>query len=152
MSGGFSPPAGRRRLIAGGASAPVVESVGLSPVDQEAPNWRQALQRELRVHRYALRTEAAYLDWLKRYVHYHGGPEHRQMGEREVKEYPAIERHVAPSTQNQAFSALLFAYTKVYEKDLGDLTGTARAKGDKRLPVALTTQEVQRLLAHLSGT
>jgi integron integrase len=76
------------------------------------------------------------------------------MGTRQVKmylEHLAIERHVAPSTQNQAFSALLFAYTKVYEKKLGDLSETARAKGDTRLPVVLTVDEVERLLARLTG-
>lgn len=98
-----------------GDVSPVVEELGPPRVDQSAPEWHQAVQRELRVHHYALRTEEAYLDWLKRYVQYHGGRDPRQMGTREVKaylEHLAIDRHVAPSTQNQAFSALLFAYTK----------------------------------------
>lgn len=136
-------------------SPPVVQELGPPRVDERAPDWYQAVQRELRVHHYAIRTESAYLDWLSRYVTFHGGRNPREMGTREVKaflEHLAIERNVAASTQNQAFSALLFAYTKVYEKDLGDLSETARAKGDKRLPVVLTVDEVQRVLERMSGT
>jgi len=123
-------------------------------VEEDAPEWYQAMQRELVVHHYALRTEAAYLDWLKRYVQFHGGRDPRQMGTREVKaylEHLAIERNVAPSTQNQAFSALLFAYTKVYEKELVDLSQTAWAKGDKRLPVVLSAEEVEGVLGHMDA-
>ena len=145
-----------RRVVAllHGNAAPVVEELGPSCVEEDAPEWYQAMQRELGVHHYALRTEAAYLDWLKRYVQFHGGRDPRQMGTREVKaylEHLAIERNVAPSTQNQAFSALLFAYTKVYEKELVDLSQTAWAKGDKRLPVVLSAEEVEGVLGHMDA-
>jgi len=123
-------------------------------VDENKPEWYQTVQRALRVHHYALRTESAYLDWLERFVAFHGGRDPRQLGTEHAKqflEHLAIERNVSPSTQNQAFSALLFALNKVYEKKLGDLSETERAKGDKKLPVVLTVEEVQRLLSQLTG-
>ncbi len=124
------------------------------PVRPDKPPWFQQVQRAMRVHHYAIRTESAYLDWLERFVTFHGVRDPRKLGTAEVKaylEHLAVERNLSPSTQNQALSALLFAFTKVYEKNLGDLSGTARAKGDKRLPVVLTIPEVDRLIGQMQG-
>jgi len=122
-------------------------------VDETRPAWYQRIQRALRTQHYALSTEKAYLEWLERFVDFHEGCELQNVGTAEVRsflEHLAVERNVAASTQNQAFSALLFA-AKVFDIELGDLSSTARAKGDKRLPVVLTVDEVDRLLAHLNG-
>ena len=63
----------------------------------------------------------------------------------------ALEAHVAASTQNQAFNALLFLYQQVLGIDLGEIAGAVRAKKPKRLPVVLTPEEVQSVLALLDG-
>ena len=63
----------------------------------------------------------------------------------------AVERNVAPSTQNQAFNALLFLFRYVLDKDLNDIEGSVRASKKRRLPVVLTQQEVFRLFDHLNG-
>ncbi len=72
----------------------------------------------------------------------------------------AVDRHVAASTQNQALAALLFLYDAVLGEPLGDLDeatspdGSNRlvwAKRPKRLPVVLTREEVEAVLAELSG-
>ena len=121
-------------------------------VNESRPEWYQQVQRALRTQHYALATEKAYLDWLERYVVFHGEADPRELGTTEVRaflEHLAVERNVAASTQNQAFSALLFAYSNVFEVELNDLSGTSRARGDKRLPVVLTTDEVDRLLEEL---
>jgi integron integrase len=123
-------------------------------VNESRPEWYQQVQRALRTQHYALATEKAYLDWLDRYAVFHGEADPRELGTTEVRaflEHLAVERNVAASTQNQAFSALLFAYSKVFEVELSDLSGTSRARGDKRLPVVLTTDEVDRLLEELNG-
>ena len=123
-------------------------------VDRSAPEWYQQVQSALRTAHYAIRTEQAYLDWLDRFVDFHDVADPRELGAREVKafiEHLAIDRNVAASTQNQAFSALLFAYQKVYEISLGDLSDTERARGDERLPVVLTRDEVNGVLSQLSG-
>ena len=123
-------------------------------VDQTAPVWHQQVQAALRTAHYAIRTEQAYLNWLRRFVEFHNGNDPRELGTAEVKsfiEHLALDRNVAASTQNQAFSALLFAYSRVYGIDLGDLSGTERARGDIRLPVVLTQAEVQSVLDQMSG-
>ena len=76
------------------------------------------------------------------------------MGSPEVKNFLthlAVALHVAPSTQNQAFSALLFLYRNVLGLALDDLGDTVRAKRVVRIPVVLSLEEVDRLLSHLEG-
>jgi integrase len=63
----------------------------------------------------------------------------------------AVERNVAASTQNQAFSALLFLYQKVLEVDPGSIAGAVRAVRPKRLPVVLTRHEVLGVMQQLDG-
>jgi hypothetical protein len=66
----------------------------------------------LRVKHYAIRTEQAYCDWIKRYVHFHGMRSREDLfaGAEKVELFLsdlAVNGHVAASTQNQAFNALL---------------------------------------------
>lgn len=63
----------------------------------------------------------------------------------------AVRRDVSASTQNQALAALLFLYKQVLKHDLPWLGEVIRAKKPARLPVVLSQQEVQQVLAHLSG-
>jgi integron integrase len=123
-------------------------------VDTTRAEWSQQVQRALRTQHYAFATEKAYLDWLDRFVVFHREKDPRTLGTIEIRaflEYLALERNVAPGTQNQAFSALLFAFSKVFLVELGDLSTTARAKGDQRLPVVLTMDEVDQVLNLMSG-
>ena len=59
---------------------------------------------------------------------------------------------MSSSTQNQALNALVFLYQEVLGITLGDFSAFARAKPSHHLPVVLTRDEVQRLLAALGGT
>ena len=59
---------------------------------------------------------------------------------------------MAPSTQNQAKSALLFLYREVLRVELPWLDEVTAAKDRRRLPVVLTTMEVRALLHELSST
>jgi len=75
-----------------------------------------------------------------------------EMGESEIVQFLthlAAERKVAASTQNQAFSALLFLYQQFLERRLGRLDGALRANRPARLPVVLTQAEVRAVLAHI---
>ncbi len=103
------------------------------------------VRRACRTKHLSLSTEQAYVRWTRRYVRYHGLRHPRQLGEDEVQaflSYLALERSVAASTQNQAFSALLFLYAHVLRRPLGDLGAVVRANRPKRLPVVLTRAEV----------
>lgn len=77
------------------------------------------------------------------------------MGEREIGRFLsslATDAKVSASTQNQAFNALLFLYQEALQRKIGLIEGVVRAKRHRRLPVVLTKEEVQRLLACLKGT
>jgi len=63
----------------------------------------------------------------------------------------AVRRDVSASTQNQALAALLFLYKQVLKQELPWLGEVVRAKKPARLPVVLSIDEVQRILARLEG-
>jgi len=76
------------------------------------------------------------------------------MGKPEIEAFLnhlAVELGVAASTQNQALNALVFLYRHVLGTDVGELDGLIRAKRPARLPIVLTVEEVERVLARLSG-
>ena len=105
----------------------------------------------LRLHHYSLRTEEAYVGWIRRFIQFHDGRHPFLMGEPEVTAFLshlAVDGHVAASTQNQALSALLFLYQHVLNVKLAWLDEVVRAKRPKRLPVVLTRSEVQRATSH----
>jgi integron integrase len=112
------------------------------------------VRRRLRVKHYSLRTEQAYLQWVRRYMQHHGMRHPREMGGAEVEAFLtrlATRGRVAPSTQNQALSALLFLYREVLALELPWMENVVRAKRAPRLPVVLSLGETARLLRALSG-
>ena len=109
----------------------------------------------IRVKHYSIRTEQAYVNWVRRFILFHDKRHPKDMGAAEIEEYLtylAVERNVAASTQNQALSALLFLYQNVLKKDLDRPVDAVRAKKPKRLPTVLTREEAQQVLAAMSGT
>lgn len=104
----------------------------------------------MRMRRYAIRTEEAYLGWMRRFILFHDVRHPLEMGEDEVTaflSYLATEGGVAPSTQNQALNALVFLYKHVLSKPLDDLGPLVRARRRKRVPVVLSVDEVHRVFA-----
>jgi integron integrase len=104
---------------------------------------------KIRFKHYSLSTEKTYLAWIKQYILYHGKRHPAEMGVVEVERfltYLATQRHVSSSTQNQALSAILFLYREVLVITLPWLDNFERSKKPQRLPVVLTTSEVQALL------
>src|SRR5882762_10478300 len=91
------------------------------PNAPRAPKLLDRVRETMRTSRYSPRTEAAYVDWIKRYIRFHGIRHPQEMGADEVKAFLshlAIQMNVAASTQNHAFSALLFLYQDVLKKSL----------------------------------
>jgi integrase len=120
-----------------------------------APKLLDQVRDRIRVKHYSLRTEDAYLHWIRRFIFSHGKRHPRDMGGPEVEvflSHLATAGRVAPSTQNQALSALLFLYREVLEVELPWLDGVVRAKRPRHIPVVLTENEVRTLLAQLDGT
>lgn len=121
----------------------------------KAPKLLEQLRESLRVRHYSLRTEDAYVDWARRFILFHGKRHPKDMGAPEVGAFLthlAVERHVSPSTQNQAKAALLFLYRHVLDVDLPWLDEVIHAKRKPRLPVVLTPGEVRVLLDQMEGT
>jgi integron integrase len=128
-----------------------------SPVQvvERAPKLLDALRAQLRVMHYAIRTEEAYVDWVRRFILFHGKRHPKDMGPNEVAKFLsdlAVTRHVSASTQNQAKAAILFVYRHVLGIELPWLDDVVIAKVPQRLPVVLTSREVRSLLHELNGT
>ena len=121
----------------------------------QQPRLLDQLRGKIRVKHYSIRTEHAYMDWVRRFILFHGKRHPGEMGAKEVEAFLtwlAVEGNVAASTQNQAKSALLFLYREVLGSELPWLDGVESAKRGQRLPVVLTEDEVAALLDRMSGT
>ena len=119
------------------------------------PRLLDQVRDRIRRKHYSIRTEQAYVDWIRRFVLHHNKRHPRDMGAAEVEGFLthlAVAKGVSASTQNQAKSAVLFLYKEVLGEPLPWLEGIESAKRPARLPVVLTREEVESILAHLSGT
>ena len=108
----------------------------------------------IRLKHYSIRTERAYVDWIKRFILFHQKRHPNEMGAPEIQAFLtdlAVVQNLASSTQQQALSALLFFYREVLRQALPWMDDITRAKKPKRLPVVLTQEEVRSVLAHLQG-
>lgn len=125
----------------------------LNPGEQPARLF-DTIRNKLRVKHYSLRTEIAYLGWIRRFILANGKRHPRELGGIEVEYFLsrlATHGKVAASTQNQALSSLLFLYREVLQVNLPWMENVVRAKRPQRLPVVLSVEEVARLLARLDG-
>ena len=118
------------------------------------PKLLDQVRNTIRLKHYSIRTERAYVDWIRRFILFHHKRHPTVMGAPEVRAFLshlAVERHVAASTQRQALSALIFLYREVLNQDFGWLEDMERAKKPERLPVVFSRSEVRAVLAHLDG-
>src|SRR5436190_7632936 len=118
------------------------------------PRLMEQVRDRLRMKHYSLRTEQAYLQWIRRYVEACGRQHPKNLGRVEIEAFLtglAVREKVSPSTQSQALAALLFLYREVLGADLPWMENIVRARPSGRLPLVLTQSEVSRLLRELSG-
>ena len=121
----------------------------------DKPKLLDQVREQIRLRHYSIRTEAVYLEWVKRYIRFHKYRHPQEMGGPEVEAFLsdlAVRRDVSASTQNQALSAILFLYKQVLQIELPWMDGVIRARRPQRLPVVLTREEVASVLAQLDGT
>src|SRR4030095_5311963 len=110
------------------------------------------VRNTVRVRHLSIRTEQAYLHWIRHFILFHHKRHPAEMAEPEVASFLthlAVARNVAAATQNQALNALLFLYRHVLERPLGAISGAVRARDSRKLPVVLTVAEVAALLREL---
>ncbi len=112
------------------------------------------VREAIRIKHYSYRTEERYVDWIRHFILFHGKRHPKEMGKAEIEAFLshlAIEEQVAASTQNQAFSALLFLYRTVLNQPFEEPLDALRAKRFRYLPTVLTKAEVLAVIEQLSG-
>ena len=112
------------------------------------------VRERIRYLHYSIRTEHAYVHWIRAFVRFHDLRHPVEMGAPEVEAFLswlASERKVAVATHKQALSALVFLYQRVLGLDLPWLDEIGRPKSRVRLPVVLTHGEVGQLLMALDA-
>jgi integron integrase len=125
----------------------------MNPGRPNPPRLLDQVCDALRTRHFAIRTEEAYVDWIRRFVLFHGKRHPREMGAAEIETFLtdlAVRGRAAASTQNQALAALLFLYQNVLKIELPRLDAV-RAKRPERLPVVLSADEVRAVLDRMDG-
>jgi integron integrase len=119
----------------------------------DPPRLLDRLRRACRVRQFSPRTEKCYAEWAARFIRFHGLRHPNSMGAPEVELFLtdlAANGHVAASTQDQAFHALVFLYQQVLGIELPRIDAL-RAKRPKRLPAVLAPEEVRCFLDAVEG-
>ena len=121
---------------------------------QSKPKLLDQVRQLMRLRHYSLRTEEAYVSWIRRYILFNGKRHPRELDEKHVSQFLtdlAINGRVAAATQNQALNALLFLYKEVLQRELEFIGGTLRVKRPPKVPRVLSPNEVKAVLAQLHG-
>ena len=123
---------------------------------RSSPKLLDVFRDALRVKHYSARTEDTYVTWVKNFILFHKKRHPREMGAEEIGQFLthlASQKEVSASTQNQAFSAILFLFRHTLHIEL-DETALARFRPQRShtVPTVLSKAEVNRLLASLTGT
>lgn len=110
----------------------------------------------MRLHHYSIHTERTYCDWIKRYIQYHRMTSRQDLIDGEAKieaflTHLAVDKDVAPSTQNQAMNALVFLYKHVLKQSLDQEINAVRASRKITVPVVMTREEVAQIIALMEG-
>lgn len=116
----------------------------------------EIMSDKIRFKHYSLSTERTYVHWVKRYILFHNKRHPKDMGKIEIEQFLthlATKLNVSPTTQNQAFNALLFLYEQVLNISLKNENIQAlRAQERKHIPVVLTMDEVKKIILNMKGT
>jgi site-specific recombinase XerD len=114
----------------------------------------QQVRHAVKLRGYSARTEKTYVHWVRRFVLFHSRRHPITMGDAEIREFLthlAVDRRMAPATQNQALAAILFLFNRVLRKQVGLVEGIVHSKTSRKLPVVLAPDEVRRILDSMSG-
>jgi len=122
-------------------------------MSKQQPKLLDQVRYTLRRRHYSIRTEETYVSWIKRFILFHNKKHPQEMNVLEIEQFLthlAVDEKVAPSTQNQAFFAILFLYRHVLEQALNGSIDAVRAKQKDRLPTVMDKTEVSRVITNLS--
>jgi integron integrase len=115
------------------------------------------VRQVLRLHHYSIHTERSYVEWIVRFVRFHGMRLREDLfpAEPKIESFLtdlAVNGHVAASTQNQAMNALVFLYKRVLNHAMEGSIDAARADKKINVPVVMTREEVAAVLSLMDGT
>lgn len=112
------------------------------------------VRERIRYLHYSLRTEQAYLLWIRAFVRHHGLRHPRTLGGPEVESFLNAlvnQRNISASTHKQALCALLFLYREVLDQDLPWMQQIQRPAIRKHVPAVLTVAQTRDLLDRMQG-
>lgn len=115
----------------------------------------QQVRHAVRTRGYSVRTEEAYVGWIRRFILFHSRRHPMTMGGAEIREFItslAVDRRVASATQNQAVAAILFLFKHMLRKQVGFVEGIVHSKTARKLPIVLAPDEVRTILDKMMGT
>jgi integron integrase len=126
-------------------------------IRSQPPKLLDEVRNVLRLHHYSIHTERSYVDWIVRFVRFHGMRSREALCPAEAKIEAfltdlAVHGDVAPSTQNQALNALVFLYKRVLKHTLQGSIDAVRADQKVHVPVVMTREEVAAVLSLMDGT
>jgi integron integrase len=124
--------------------------VGAAP-----PKLLDRVRHIIRLKHYSPSTERNHLYWIRPFILFHNKRHPRTLGKSHLEAFLthlAIDAKVAAATQNQALNAMLFLYKHVLDETFDFPLDAVRAKRPKRLPTALSQEEVRKPLECMSGT
>ncbi|MEM7078000.1 MAG: site-specific integrase [Pseudomonadota bacterium] len=146
-------------LVGGGKSTDIGEKARASPVRRPTycpilcpqtcsmpEKLMDRLRYAIRVKGYSIRTEKAYVRWALRYIRFHKLQHPKDLSGEDVGRFLshlAVDLNVAPNTQNQALSALLFLYRNVLHVHLEGIDAV-RAKKPSDYPLCLLARRCAR--------
>ena len=131
-------------LAATRSSRPALQSTRL--LDQ--------VRERIRYLHYSLRTEQAYLLWVRAFIRHHGLRHPRTLGGPEVESFLNAlvnQRNVSASTHKQALCALLFLYREVLDQDLPWMQQIQRPAVRKHMPAVLTVAQTRDVLDRMDA-
>lgn len=151
----LQPPRPSRGVAQRPDVPPAVGAVDRGPAPATGGSWVKVLddlRNAIRLRNYSPRTSETYTHWTRRFQTYTRSKPPDQLTTEDVKGFLtelAVKQNVAASTQNQAFNALLFFFRHVLGKEFGKVEGVVRAKRRRYIPVVLSREEIDRVVARL---
>ena len=121
---------------------------------EQAVKLLDLIRNKIRLKHYSIRTEKAYISWIKRFIYFHNKRHPKDMGREEIEDFLtdlAVNGNVSASTQNQAFNAILFMYNQVLNMNAFNEVNALRAKKPQRLPTVLSVEETKAVIEGMSG-
>jgi len=119
------------------------------------PKLLDRIRETMRLKHMSIRTEEAYVYWIKQFILFHNKRNPETMSAPEIRSYLshlAKDKDVSASTQNLALNSIMFLYTHVVKKEIGSLKDIERANRPKRLPIVFSQNEVLIILSTMKET